>query len=72
MKNYADDLQYKTVKKMYFILIFLSETNLSLNANEFCFRMDRILDENRELPNDFLTELYKWALECKFFYRRDC
>lgn len=23
-------------------------------------------DENDELPGDFLHELYKWALECKF------
>lgn len=31
------------------------------------FRMEYILDENRELPKDFLTELYKWALECKCY-----
>lgn len=23
-------------------------------------------DGNEELPDDFLSELYKWALECKF------
>lgn len=28
--------------------------------------MESILDHNRELPCDFLTELYKWALECKY------
>ncbi|XP_049876993.1 probable cytochrome P450 49a1 [Pectinophora gossypiella] len=25
--------------------------------------MERLVDDNRELPDDFLTELYKWALE---------
>lgn len=25
-------------------------------------------DENNELPDDFLHELYKWALECKFWH----
>lgn len=24
-------------------------------------------DENNELPGNFLSELYKWALECKCF-----
>lgn len=24
-------------------------------------------DENNELPGNFLSELYKWALECKHF-----
>lgn len=28
--------------------------------------MERLVDENRELPKDYLTELYKWALECKY------
>ncbi|KPJ09613.1 putative cytochrome P450 49a1 [Papilio machaon] len=32
-------------------------------AEDFICRMENILDENRELPKDFLTELYKWALE---------
>lgn len=30
-----------------------------------CFSMEDLLDDNRELPGDFLHELYKWALECK-------
>lgn len=29
--------------------------------------MECILDDNRELPKYFLTELYKWALECKCY-----
>lgn len=30
-------------------------------------------DENNELPGNFLSELYKWALECKHFkYMRIC
>ncbi|CAH2042516.1 unnamed protein product, partial [Iphiclides podalirius] len=32
-------------------------------AEDFVKRMESILDENRELPENFLTELYKWALE---------
>lgn len=30
----------------------------------FFFRMENLLDDKRELPKDFLGELYKWALEC--------
>lgn len=26
--------------------------------------MDEMLDNNKELPNHFLYEIYKWALEC--------
>jgi cytochrome P450 family 49 subfamily A len=33
-----------------------------------CFSLEGTLDENRELPGDFLHELYKWALECKLRY----
>lgn len=33
----------------------------------FTYRMERIVDDDRELPKDFLTELYKWALECKCY-----
>ncbi|XP_045778048.1 probable cytochrome P450 49a1 [Maniola jurtina] len=32
-------------------------------AIDFLDRMENIVDENREMPNDFLMELYKWALE---------
>ncbi|CAH1640354.1 unnamed protein product [Spodoptera littoralis] len=32
-------------------------------TDDFVHRMECILDDNRELPKDFLTELYKWALE---------
>ncbi|KAM3957190.1 putative cytochrome P450 49a1 [Aphomia sociella] len=32
-------------------------------AIDFVNRMENILDGDRELPKDFLTELYKWALE---------
>ncbi|XP_039759107.1 probable cytochrome P450 49a1 [Pararge aegeria] len=32
-------------------------------AKDFLDRMESLLDENRELPRDFLMELYKWALE---------
>lgn len=27
--------------------------------------METSLDHNRELPDNFLSEIYKWALECK-------
>jgi cytochrome P450 family 49 subfamily A len=27
--------------------------------------MESTLDENQELPDHFLSEIYKWALECK-------
>ena len=37
---------------------------LIYNSNN-CSRMEMIM-VNRELPKDFLTELYKWALECKY------
>lgn len=26
------------------------------------------MDENNELPDDFLSEIYKWALECKYIF----
>ncbi|CAK1584691.1 unnamed protein product [Parnassius mnemosyne] len=32
-------------------------------AEDFVLRMEKILDEKCELPQNFLTELYKWALE---------
>ncbi|XP_063385836.1 probable cytochrome P450 49a1 [Cydia fagiglandana] len=32
-------------------------------ADDFVKRMECIVDENRELPTEFLSELYKWALE---------
>ncbi|KAJ2948278.1 hypothetical protein O0L34_g7511 [Tuta absoluta] len=32
-------------------------------AVDFVQRMEHLIDDNRELPKDFLTELYKWALE---------
>jgi hypothetical protein len=28
-------------------------------------RIDTLRDEKKELPEDFLGEIYKWALECK-------
>ncbi|OWR45707.1 putative cytochrome P450 49a1 [Danaus plexippus plexippus] len=37
--------------------------SLDCVSNDFVHRMESILDHNRELPCDFLTELYKWALE---------
>lgn len=30
--------------------------------------MDEMVDENRELPDNFLMEIYKWALECKYIF----
>ncbi|KAG6451181.1 hypothetical protein O3G_MSEX006991 [Manduca sexta] len=32
-------------------------------TDDFVDRIERILNADRELPKDFLTELYKWALE---------
>ncbi|XP_072942700.1 probable cytochrome P450 49a1 [Epargyreus clarus] len=32
-------------------------------AEDFIRKMENMLDENKELPADYLTELYKWALE---------
>ncbi|XP_068620505.1 probable cytochrome P450 49a1 [Battus philenor] len=37
--------------------------SLDYVAEDFVDRMERILDNNCELPPNFLTELYKWALE---------
>ncbi|XP_021183091.3 probable cytochrome P450 49a1 [Helicoverpa armigera] len=37
--------------------------DLEYVTDDFVHRMECILDDNRELPKDFLTELYKWALE---------
>lgn len=28
--------------------------------------MEESLDHNKELPENFLSEIYKWALECKY------
>lgn len=28
--------------------------------------LEGLLDERREVPGNFLNELYKWALECTF------
>lgn len=28
--------------------------------------MEAMRDENQELPENFLSEIYKWALECEF------
>ncbi|VEN51325.1 unnamed protein product [Callosobruchus maculatus] len=36
---------------------------LDLIATDFLNRMEDMLDENRELPGNFLHEIYKWALE---------
>lgn len=30
--------------------------------------IEGLLDEKRELPGDFLHEMYKWALECKSWF----
>lgn len=35
-------------------------------TNDFMERIDEMKDANNELPDDFLHELYKWALECTF------
>lgn len=32
--------------------------------------MEDSLDENNELPEKFLHEIYKWALECKYVGKR--
>ncbi|KAH8371081.1 hypothetical protein KR093_006157 [Drosophila rubida] len=34
-------------------------------ASEFMVRIDEMRNEREELPDNFLHELYKWALECK-------
>lgn len=34
-------------------------------ADEFIDRMRLIRSENKEMPHDFLNEMYRWALECK-------
>lgn len=39
-------------------------------AADFMDRIHEMRDANNELPRDFLKELYKWALECK--YPRRC
>lgn len=31
----------------------------------FFHRVHEMRDENNELPGNFLSELYKWALECE-------
>nr|WCC58045.1 cytochrome P450 [Pharsalia antennata] len=36
---------------------------LNVIASDFLIRMESMLDENNELPNYFLSEIYKWALE---------
>lgn len=35
-------------------------------ADDFMDRIHEMRDTNNELPQDFLKELYKWALECEF------
>jgi len=36
-------------------------------ANEFIGKMRKLRDpKTLELPNDFLNELHKWSLECKY------
>lgn len=35
-------------------------------AADFMDRIHEMRDANNELPQDFLKELYKWALECKY------
>lgn len=37
-------------------------------AREFVDKMYKNRDNNKEVPN-FLSELYKWALECKYYFR---
>lgn len=34
-------------------------------ATDFMARIHDMRDENNELQQDFIKELYKWALECK-------
>ncbi|KAK5643038.1 hypothetical protein RI129_009205 [Pyrocoelia pectoralis] len=36
---------------------------LNVIAGEFLERMEESLDDNKELPDNFLYEIYKWALE---------
>ncbi|KAK9877540.1 hypothetical protein WA026_018647 [Henosepilachna vigintioctopunctata] len=36
---------------------------LDVIASDFLRRMEESLDENQELPGNFLSEIYKWALE---------
>lgn len=46
-------------------------TPLNDITNDFMERLHEMRDANNELPDDFLHELYKWALECKYelFYK---
>lgn len=37
--------------------------DIDLVAQEFLDRLPEVLDENNEMPHDFLQELFKWALE---------
>lgn len=41
-------------------------TPLNDITNDFMERVNEMRDANNELPDDFLHELYKWALECKY------
>lgn len=39
-------------------------------TSEFVDKMRALRDpETLELPNDFMNELYKWSLECKYVRR---
>jgi hypothetical protein len=40
-----------------------------MNSICVCHRIHTLRDEKQELPEDFLGEIYKWALECKYFSR---
>lgn len=35
-------------------------------STDFMERIDEMINEDGELPSDFLHEIYKWALECKY------
>lgn len=40
-------------------------------ARDFVVKMLKVRDGNKEVPN-FLEELYKWALECKWLVESFC
>lgn len=43
------------------------EKNKNKRLNSF-YRVHEMRDENNELPGNFLSELYKWALECECWF----
>lgn len=50
-------------------MTMINKNNINYKDYKFIFllhRIKKIKNSNQEVPDDFLNEIHKWSLECKF------